>query len=61
MKRLFSILAISGLFLFGTVQAQESDSIQTSDPAVEPVAEQTPQVDLAAEDAVESSERSFTQ
>ncbi|WP_291114008.1 MotA/TolQ/ExbB proton channel family protein [Flavobacterium sp. UBA6135] len=62
MKRLFSILAISGLFLFGTIQAQESDSIQTSEPAaVETVAEETPQVDALADDAVESSERSFTQ
>ncbi|MDP2159754.1 MAG: MotA/TolQ/ExbB proton channel family protein [Flavobacterium sp.] len=61
MKRLFSILAISGLFLFGTVQAQESDSIQTSEPAVETVAEETSQVDLTADDAAESSERSFTQ
>jgi biopolymer transport protein ExbB len=47
--------------LFGTVQAQESDSIQTSEPAVETVAEETSQVDLTADDAAESSERSFTQ
>lgn len=66
MKRLFSILAISGLLMFGTAQAQESDTTQTSEPAVEAAAVETTQADATstdalAEDTVESTERSFTQ
>ena len=62
MKRLFSILAISGLLMFGTAQAQESDTTQTSEPAVEAAAVETTPADAAlAEDTVESTERSFTQ
>lgn len=60
MKRLFSILAISGLLTFGTAQAQESDSTQTSEPAVEAAAVET-STEALAEDTVETTERSFTQ
>ena len=38
MKRLFSILAITGLMTFGNVQAQ--DSTQAAAPATEQVADQ---------------------
>jgi biopolymer transport protein ExbB len=62
MKRLFSTLAISGLLMFGTAQAQ-SDTTQTSEPAaVEAAAVETTPADAAlTEDTVESTERSFTQ
>ncbi|HQX04480.1 MAG: MotA/TolQ/ExbB proton channel family protein [Flavobacterium sp.] len=63
MKKVFSILAITGLMMFGTVQAQ--DSTQTTEPAaveaaVAPAAEATTE-DVAAEATDETAERGFTQ
>lgn len=65
MKRLFSLLAITGLMMFGTLQAQESETTQADEQAIEAVAQEvaaseTPSVE-AAEDETASTERSFTQ
>ena len=46
MKRLFSILAITGLMTFGNVQAQ--DSTATEAPATEQVQEAAATTDAAA-------------
>ncbi|WP_333694185.1 MotA/TolQ/ExbB proton channel family protein [Flavobacterium sp.] len=61
MKRLFSILAITGLMTFGTIQAQ--DSTQTAEPAVEAQAEATSEeaTVVAGDDETAAVERSFTQ
>lgn len=65
MKRLFSILAITGLMTVGTLQAQEAETEQAEAQAVEEVAlevaaSETTTVDLT-EDETSGSERSFTQ
>ncbi len=65
MKRLFSILAITGLMTFGNVQAQEEtvDSTAaavTEQVAEEPVVEETPAVVESADEAA-AEEVSFTQ
>lgn len=65
MKRLFSILAITGLMTFGNVQAQEEtvDSTAaavTEQVAEEPVVEETPAVVESADETV-AEEVSFTQ
>ena len=64
MKRLFSILAITGLMTFGNVQAQEetvdSTAAATEQVVEETVAEETPAAVEATDDAV-TEEASFTQ
>ncbi len=64
MKRLFSILAITGLMTFGTVQAQE-DTTQTTEPAVEAAAttssEETTTVGTVADDETATADKPFTQ
>ncbi|MFN3755380.1 MAG: MotA/TolQ/ExbB proton channel family protein [Flavobacterium sp.] len=65
MKRLFSILAFTGLMTVGTLQAQEAETEQAEAQAVEEVAievaaSETTTVDLT-EDETSGSERSFTQ
>lgn len=63
MKRLFSILAITGLLTFGTVQAQE-DTTQTTEPAVEAAAttssEETTTVGTV-DDETATADKPFTQ
>ena len=64
MKRLFSILAITGLMTFGNVQAQ--DSTQAAAPATEQVAdttgtEATTEEATATADEAVVEEASFTQ
>lgn len=66
MKRLFCILAISGLFTFGTLNAQESDSTAAAPAATEQVADSaavaTPAVPTESSDeATVAAEPSFTQ
>lgn len=64
MKRLFSILAITGLMTFGNVQAQEetvdSTAAATTEQVQETVAEETPAADVVADDEA-AVEPSFTQ
>lgn len=64
MKRLFSILAITGLMTFGNVQAQEETVADSVAPATEQVeetvTEETPAAVEATEEAVEA-EPTFTQ
>ena len=64
MKRLFSILAITGLMTFGTVQAQE-DTTQTTEPAVEAAApapvEEAATVETLADDETVAADKPFTQ
>ena len=65
MKRLFSILAITGLMTFGNVQAQ--DSTQAAAPATEQVADTTATVATTDEatattdEAAATEEATFTQ
>lgn len=64
MKRLFSILAITGLMTFGSVQAQDSTAAAAAAPATETVADSTAKapteaVAAAAEETAE--EVTFTQ
>ncbi len=65
MKRLFSILAITGLMTFGNVQAQ--DSTQAAAPATEQVADTTATVETTDEakaktdEAAATEEATFTQ
>jgi biopolymer transport protein ExbB len=65
MKRLFSLLAITGLMMFGTLQAQESETNQADEQAIEAVAEEVAASETlsteATEDETASTERSFTQ
>jgi biopolymer transport protein ExbB len=65
MKRLFSILAITGLMMFGTIQAQESETTQTEETAVEtnaaPAQEEASETVSLEDDVQSSEERSFTQ
>lgn len=65
MKRLFSLLAITGLMVFGTIQAQESETTQSDEQAIEAVAEEVASSETSSLEAVEdettSTERSFTQ
>ena len=65
MKRLFSILAITGLMTFGNVQAQEetvdsTTAAVTEQVAEEPVVEETPAV-VESADETAAEEVSFTQ
>ena len=57
MKRLFSILAITGLMTFGNVQAQ--DSTQAAAPATEQVADTT--AAATTDEAAATEEATFTQ
>lgn len=65
MKRLFSILAITGLMTFGNVQAQ--DSTQAAAPATEQVADSTAaeastdEATATIDEAAVTEEATFTQ
>ena len=65
MKRLFCILAISGLFTFGTLNAQESDSTAAAPAATEQVADSAavaaPASSETSDEATVAEEASFTQ
>ena len=65
MKKLFSILAITGLLMFGTVQAQDSTTTQTTEPAVEaeaaPAATTETEEVVSVDDSEVPAEKSFTQ
>lgn len=65
MKRLFSILAITGLMMVGTIQAQESETTQTEETVVEtatePVQEATTETVSLEDDEQSSEQRTFTQ
>ncbi|MFN4198189.1 MAG: MotA/TolQ/ExbB proton channel family protein [Flavobacterium sp.] len=66
MKRLFSLLAITGLMMFGTLQAQESETTQADEQAIEAVAQdvaasETPAVESLEEEETDATKRSFTQ
>ena len=55
MKRLFSILAITGLMTFGNIQAQDTTAADTTETATEMVEETTDDA-VATDDAVSSEE-----
>ena len=66
MKRLFSILAITGIMAFGSVQAQEAtDSTAAAQTQVEEVAAQAEEANAVAttttEEEAPAAEASFTQ
>lgn len=65
MKRLFSLLAITGMMMFGTLQAQESEATQSDEQAIESVAQEVAASETTSGDITEdqtvTAERSFTQ
>ncbi len=61
MKRLFSILAITGLLMFGTIQAQDSTTTQTTEAAVEAEAASATTEAVSVDDTETTTEKSFTQ
>ena len=59
MKRLFSILAITGLMTFGSVQAQETEA-DTTAAATEQVQEEAPAEEMAVVETDDASEANAT-
>lgn len=61
MKRLFSILAITGLMTFGSVQAQETDTTAAVTEQVQEEAATTEEVAVVETDDAEEANATFTQ
>jgi len=61
MKKLFSILAITGLMTFGTTQAQDANTTDSTAAVTEVVTEVEATAEVAVDEEAVEAEKSFTQ